>query len=91
LKGRYKKEGNRLFRRICGDRTRGSGFRLKEGTFRLDIRKMYFIVRVVRHWNRLPRDVVEASYLESLKARLDHAVSNLIKLQVSLCIARDLG
>ena len=48
--GNCKKEGDRLF--ICGNRTRGNGFKLRNGTFRLDIRKKSFTVRVVRHWNR---------------------------------------
>ena len=47
------------------------GFKLKEGRFRLDRRKKYFTVRVARHWNRLPRDVVDAPSLETFKARLD--------------------
>ena len=44
----------------------------------MDIRKKSFTVRVVRHWNRSPRDVVDASSLETLKVRLDKALSNLI-------------
>jgi len=43
----------------------------------VDIMKA-FTVRVVRNWNRLLRDEVEASSLETLKARLDQALSNLI-------------
>ncbi|KGL95858.1 hypothetical protein N301_06820, partial [Charadrius vociferus] len=50
----------------------------KEGRFRLDIRKKFFTVRVVRHWNRLPREVVAAPSLEAFKARLDGALSNLV-------------
>jgi len=46
----------------------------------LDIRKRSFIVRVLRHWNRLPRDGVEAPSLETFKARLDQALSNLTEL-----------
>ncbi|KFO60076.1 hypothetical protein N302_10804, partial [Corvus brachyrhynchos] len=53
------------------------GFKLKDGRFRLDIRKKFFTVRVVRHWNRLPREAVDAPSIEMFKARLDGALSNL--------------
>ncbi|KGL96496.1 hypothetical protein N301_11876, partial [Charadrius vociferus] len=53
-------------------------FKLKEGRFRLDIRKKFFTVRVVRHWNRLPREAVDAPSLEVFKARLDGALSSLV-------------
>ena len=68
----------RLFRRACSNRTRGNGFKLEEGRFRLDIRKKFFTVRVVRHWNRLPSEAVDAPSLEAFKARLDGALSNLV-------------
>ncbi|KFP84004.1 hypothetical protein N311_06987, partial [Apaloderma vittatum] len=56
-----------------------SGFELKEGRFKLDIRKKFFIMGVVKHWNRLPREVVvEVPSLETFKIMLDGALSNLI-------------
>ncbi|KFU84646.1 hypothetical protein M959_03811, partial [Chaetura pelagica] len=55
-----------------------NGSKLEEGRFRLNIRRKFFTVRVVRHWHRLPREVVGAPSLEVFKARLDGALSNLI-------------
>ena len=52
--------------------------KLKEGRVRLDVRKEFFPVRVVRHWNRLPREAVDAPSLELFKARLDGALGNLV-------------
>ena len=54
--------------------------------FRLVIRKKFFMVRVVRHW-KLPREVVDAPFLEVFKARLDGALSNLFLWKVSLPMA----
>ena len=70
LKGSYRKEGDRLFSSVGGDRIRGNNFELKEETFKLDIRKKSFTVRVVRHWHRLHSVVVGASSLETFKASL---------------------
>ena len=78
LKGAYKKDGDRLFSRAFSDRTSGNGFKLQEGRFRLDIRKKFFTMRVVKHWHRLPREAVDAPSLERFKVRLDGALSNLI-------------
>ncbi|KFP00389.1 hypothetical protein N300_01491, partial [Calypte anna] len=55
-----------------------NGLKLEEGTFRLDIRKKFFTVRVVRLWQWLPREAVDAPSLEVFKARLDGALSNLV-------------
>ena len=78
LKGTYKKDSDTLFSRACCDRTRGKGFKIKEGRFRLDKRKKFFTMRVVKHWNILPGEVVDAPSLEIFKVRLDGALSNLI-------------
>jgi len=78
LKGSYRKDGENIFSRACCDRTRSHVFKVREGRFRLDMRKKFFTIRVVKHWNRLPREVVEASSLETYKTRLDGTLSNLV-------------
>jgi len=78
LKGAYRKDGEGLFTRVCSDRTRGNSSKLKEHRFRLDIRKKFFTMRVVKHWHRLPREAVDAPPPEVFKARLDGALSNLV-------------
>jgi len=78
LQGACRKEGENLFGKFCCDRTRSNGFKIRQDRFRLDIRRKFFNMRVVIHWHRLPREVVEAPSLETFKARLDRALSNLI-------------
>ena len=68
----------------CEDRLRELGlFSLEKRRLRGDLIAM----RVVKHWHRLPREVVDASSLETFKVRLDGALSNLIWFQMSLLIA----
>jgi len=78
LKGAYRKEEESIFSRACCKRTRSNGFKLREGRFRLHIRKKFFAMKVVKHWNRLPREAVEASSLETFKATLGGALNNLV-------------
>ena len=78
LKRGYRKAEEGLFIRVCSDRMGRNGFKLEEDRFRLDIRKKFYTVRVMRRWNRLPSEVVDAPSLEAFKARLDGALSNLV-------------
>jgi len=84
LNGAYRKGGENVFSRACCNGTRSNGFKLGEGGFRLDIRKKLFTMRVVKPWHRLAREAVEAPSLETFKARLDGALSNLVWLKMSL-------
>ncbi|KFP33755.1 hypothetical protein N325_10449, partial [Colius striatus] len=54
-----------------------NSFKLKKSRFRLDIRKKFFTMGILWHWDKLPREAVDAPSLEVFKARLDGAFSNL--------------
>lgn len=65
LKGNYKEVGDRFINRDSSTRTSGNGFKLKDGRSRLDIMKTFFTIVFVKHYQRLPREVVGAPSLET--------------------------
>jgi len=84
LKGVYKQEREWLLMSVIGQ---GGMVKLRQGRFRLDIRRRFFTQRVVMHWNRLLKGVVGAPSLETFKARLDVALGSLVWWLVTLHIA----
>ena len=63
---------------VSSDRTHGNSSKLHQGRIRLHIRMHLFTERVVKHCNRLPREVIDAPNLSVFERHLDNALNNML-------------
>jgi len=78
LQGGCQEDGARLFSVVPSDRIRGYRHKLKQRKLDLNMRKNFFPLRVMEHWNRLPREVVDSPSLEIFKTYLDKVLYSLL-------------
>jgi len=77
LKGGYGEVTVSFFSHITNNRMRGNSLKLQQVRIRLDIKKSFLSRRVVRHCNRLHREVVESLSLELFKKLVDVVLQNM--------------
>jgi len=77
LRRRIREGGADLFSMGSSGRMHGKGSKLHQRRFRLKSRKHFFTERVVKHWSRLPREVVDAPSLSVFKRHLDNTLNNM--------------
>jgi len=70
--------GADLFSQVTSNRMTATSLKLRQGRFRLDIRKNFYTERVVKHWNRQPREVAESPALEVFEKRVDTALQDMV-------------